>query len=153
MKLKGHGMLGGSEEDEAEQALANGIGKAQSSKPGKQQLALQDKLDCNEDGESSSAPPKAKKSKKEKKEEQGAEAAMAGEVSAIEKPAEKGTRVDIMKQLLTKVMKTASKEVNKDLEKHLETLKAMKPRKSMESVKEKLIQAVKKAKKDLASNK
>ena len=158
MKLKGHGMLGGTEEDEAEQALADVTGKAQSSKPGKQQLALQDKPDCSEDGEgeSSSAPPKAKKSKKEKKEEQGAEAAMADEVSAIEKPAEKGTRVDMMKKLLTKVMKTASKEVKKDLEKHLETLKAMKPRESMESVKEKLIacaQAVKKAKKDLASNK
>ena len=69
---------------------------------------------------------------------------MADEISAIEKPAEKGTRVDMMKKLLTKVKK------------HLETLKAMKPRESMESVKEKLIacaQAVKKAKKDLASNK
>ena len=50
---------------------------------------------------------------------------MADEVSAIEKPAEKGTRVD-MKKLLTKVMKTASKGVKKDLEKQLETLKAMK---------------------------
>ena len=139
IKLKRHGMLGGSEEDEAEQALANVTGKAQSSKPGKQQLALQDKPDCSEEGESSSAPPKAKKSKKEKKEEQGVEAAMTDEVSAIEKPADKGTRVDIMKQLLTKVMKIASKEVNKDLEKELETLKAMKPRKSMGSVKEKLI--------------
>ena len=126
IKLKRHGMLGGSEEDEAEQVLADVTGKAESSKPGKQQLALQDKLDCSEEGESSSAPPKAKKSKKEKKEEQGVEAAMTDEVSAIEKPADKGTRV-------------ASKEVNKDLEKELETLKAMKPRKSLGSVKEKLI--------------
>ena len=112
IKLKRHGMLGGSEEDEAEQVLADVTGKAESSKPGKQQLALQDKLDCSEEGESSSAPP--------------VEAAMTDEVSAIEKPADKGTRV-------------ASKEVNKDLEKELETLKAMKPRKSMGSVKEKLI--------------
>ena len=72
--------------------LANVTGKAQSSKPGKQQLALQDKPDCSEEGESSSAPPKAKKSKKEKKEEQGVEAAMTDEVSAIEKPADKGTQ-------------------------------------------------------------
>ena len=103
MKLKGHGMLGGTEDYEAKQALSDVTGKAQSTF-GKQQLALQDKPDCSEDGEgeSSSAPPKAKKSKKEKKEEQGAEAAMADEVSAIEKLAEKGTRVDMMKKLLTK---------------------------------------------------
>lgn len=78
---------------------------------------------------------------------------MADEVPAIEKPAEKATRVDMMKKLLTKVSKTASK-VKKDLEKQLGIVQAIKPKESMESAKEKLIacsQAVKKAKKDMAS--
>ena len=49
MKLKGHGMLGGGSDDEADQAAVTG--KAQGSKYGKQQLALQDKASSNEDGE------------------------------------------------------------------------------------------------------
>ena len=75
---------------------------------------------------------------------------MAEEVSAIEKAAEKSTRVEMMKKLLSKVMKNAPKEVKKDLDKHLESLTTMKPKESMEALKTKLIacaQAVKKAKK------
>ena len=53
MKLKS--MLGGTEEDGAEQALADVTGKTQSSKHGKQWLALQDKPSCSEDGEGESS--------------------------------------------------------------------------------------------------
>ena len=42
---------------------------------------------------------------------------MAEEVSAIEKAAEKSTRVEMMKKPLSKVMKNAPKEVKKDLDK------------------------------------
>ena len=153
MKLKGHGMLGGGEDDEASQALADVTGKAQGSKGHKQQLALQDKPSSSEDEPSLEAP-KSKKTKKEEQED--GEAAMAEEVSAIEKAAEKSTRVEMMKKLLVKVGKNAPKEVKKDLDKHLESLKTMKPKESMEAVKTKLIacaQAVKKAKKEMKNKK
>ena len=145
MKLKGHGMLGGGEDDEADQALADVTGKAQGSKGHKQQLTLQDKPSSSEDEPSCEAP-KSKKTKKEEQED--GEAAMAEEVSAIEKAAEKSTRVEMMKKLLVKVGKNAPKEVKKDLDKHPESLK--------EAVKTKLIacaQAVKKAKKEMKNKK
>ena len=154
MKLKGHGMLGGGEDDEASQALADVTGKAQGSKGHKQQLALQDKQPSSSEDEPSCEAPKSKKTKKEEQED--GEAAMAEEVSAIEKAAEKGTRVEMMKKLLVKVGKNAPKEVKKDLDKHLESLKTMKPKESMEAVKTKLIacaQAVKKAKKEMKNKK